>query len=189
MLAWPLRSLEVVESRAFGGAALILASEERAKALSDSPIWITGFGMGTNSVNVGDAVRMSALQKAAKAAYKMAGIQDPAHEVHVVELNDPFSPWELAACEALGLCGTKGTVELVREGITSVDGKLPVNPSGGTLCTNAPNSGGIFRTIQAAMYLRNGPHGNARKGLVHDSDMSIGLIGDSHALMVIERVE
>lgn len=187
MLSWPLRALEVVSDTAFGGAAVILASEEKAKAISKSPIWITGFGMGSNPVNIDEPVKMSALKKAAGDAYRMAGVKDAGRDIDVAEINSPFSSWELAAYEALNFCDDGKALELLDKGVTSLEGDLPVNPSGGTLCTNAPNSGGLFRFIQAAMYLHTGKKGNARRALVHDSDMSIGLCGDSHALVILEK--
>jgi acetyl-CoA C-acetyltransferase len=186
-LAWPLRAYEVAPNISYGSAALILASEKMAKEFSNSPVWITGFGMATNSVNLGDSISMLAFKKAATDAYKMAGIHDPLNDIDVAEINNPFSPWELAAYEALGLCQELKPADLVREGITSREGKLPFNPSGGTLCTNAPNSNGLFRAIQAVIYLNNLKKSNSKRAIVHDSDMSIGLIGDSHALLVLEK--
>jgi acetyl-CoA C-acetyltransferase len=187
MVSWPLRTLEVVSDPAFGGAAVILASEEKAKAISASPLWITGFGMGSNSVNIDESIKMMALRKAARDAYRMAGVKDARREIDVAEINSPFSAWELAAYEALNFCQGGKEEELLKKGVTSLEGDLPVNPSGGTLCTNAPNSGGLFRFVQAAIYLHTDQKRNARRALVHDSDMSIGLCGDSHALVILEK--
>jgi acetyl-CoA C-acetyltransferase len=173
--------------QSYGGAALILTTEEKAKQYTDSPIWITGFGVSTNSVNFEEMVRMTALKKAATSAYKMAGINEPVNDACVAEINNPFSMFEFAAYEALNLCEEGKAADLLREGTTDVDGKFPVNPSGGTLCTNAPNSNGLFRAIQSAMYLQSGKGNGTGKAIVHDSDMSIGLVGDSHAVMILEK--
>ena len=82
--------------------------------------------------------------------------------------------------------------DLLREGVTYPEGDLPVNLSGGSLCTNGPNSSGLFRVIYSVMLLRNEELGdelsNLRRGLVHDGDVGIGAIGgDSHAVMILER--
>ena len=102
MVSWPLRTLEIVSNPTFGGATVILASEEKAKLLSDTPpIWITGFGMGSNSANIDEAIKLLALKKAAMTAYRMAGVKDARHDFDVAEINNPFSPWELAAYDTI----------------------------------------------------------------------------------------
>jgi len=187
MISYPLKSREVALMQSYGGAALILTSEEKAKKYTDSPIWITGLGVSTNSVNFEALTEMSALKLASGYAYKMAGIKNPGKEIGTAEINSPFSLFELAAYEAMGLCEEGKSIKLLRDGVTSIDGELPVNPSGGTLCTNAPNSNGLFRSVQAVMYLNKGKGNGRGKALVHDSDMSIGLAGDSHAIMILEK--
>lgn len=189
MLSTPLREYEVAMNASCGGAALFITSAEKAKKYSRKPIWVTGVGVGTSSVNIDEIVDLPALRYATNKAFKAADINDPIKDFDVVELNNPFSVFELAAYEALGLCKQGKSIDLLKKGITQSDGDLPVNPSGGTLCTNAPNSGGLFRTIMAIKKLEqgNGGKGKVKRALVHDSDMSIGITGDSHAVMVLER--
>jgi acetyl-CoA C-acetyltransferase len=188
----PLRALDI-GALSNGAAALILASEEKAKALVENPVWITGFGVATNSYfgSWKDLCTMRALRKASQKAYGMAGIREPVKEIGFMEINNPFSAFELMAYEALGLCDEKGALGFLRDGVTDEGGALPVNLSGGTLCTHAPNSGGLFRIVQAVMHLQGGSVGTASKnltrGLVHDSDMGIGAVGgDSHAVLIVE---
>jgi len=187
MLSTPLREYDVATSSAYGGAAIFLTSADLAKKYSKAPIWISGLGVGTSSVNLDEVVDMAALRKATEKAFKSAGIKNPLKDLDVVELNNPFSVFELAAYEAMGLCKKGKAVELLRKGVTQPEGELPVNPSGGTLCTNAPNSGGLFRTIQAIMHLDKDKGKKRKRALVHDSDMSIGITGDSHAVMILEK--
>lgn len=187
MISGPLRAREIALHSSYGGAALVLASEEKAKKYTDAPVWITGIGMGTSSVNIEEVIQLSALRLAAKKAFAMAGIDEPRQEIDVAEVSSPFALYELAAYSALGFCAPEEAAELVHQGVTSLEGELPVNPSGGTLCTNAPNSNGLFKTVQTLMYLQNGKGGHAKRAIVHDSDMSIGLIGDSHAVIILEK--
>ena len=195
-VAWPLRRLEL-SGLSNGAGAFVLASAKKARELTDSPIWITGIAAATNSY-LGSWAELSsqkALKTAAKKSYQMAGIKDPGKELDFMEIFNPFSAYELIAYEALGICAEGKGRDLLREGVTYPDGDLPVNLSGGSLCTNGPNSSGVFRVIQAAMLLRNealgddlGNLGNLRRGLVHDGDVGIGAIGgDSHAVMILER--
>ena len=193
MLSWPLREHEIA-GRSYGACALILASEEKAKELTDNPIWITGVGASTNPYFASweEMSEGAALQVAAQKAYKTAGIQNPHEELDFVEISNPFSAFELKAYENLGLCEQGKGAELLRSGATSLGGSLPVNVSGGSLCTNGLNSAGIFRMIQAMMILNNEIDGvglgSPKRGLVHDSDMSVGAIGgDSHAVLIMEK--
>lgn len=193
MMGWPLRRLEL-SGMSSGAGAFVLASEKKARELTDSPVWIKGIAAATNNY-LGSWEELSglrALDIAAKKAYRMAGIKDPRKDLDFMEIFNPFSAFELMAYEALGICSKGQGCDLLREGLTYPDGDLPVNISGGSLCTNGPNSSGLFRVIQAAMLLRNEElgeqPGNLRRGLVHDGDVGIGAIGgDSHAVMILER--
>jgi len=193
MVGWPLRRLEL--SRMSSGAgAFVLASEKKARELTDSPVWIKGIAASTNGYTGSwqELTSQKALKTAAKKSYQMAGIKDPGKDLDFMEIFNPFSAYELMAYEALGTCPEGQGCDLLREGLTYPDGDLPVNLSGGSLCTNGPNSSGLFRVIQAAMLLRDealgGEPGNLRRGLVHDGDVGIGAVGgDSHAVMILER--
>lgn len=186
MICWPLRSLETAPISK-GGAAILLASEERTKELTPNPIWITGIGAGTSPyyVNWKSKLEMAGLRRACANAYKMADIRDPAAEINVAEVFDPFSPFELSTYEALGLCKTGEALELFRSGMTSGDGGKPVNPSGGGLCTNPPSSGGLFRTIQAVEYLE--ATDSAKTAVVQDSDVVLGFGGESYNVLVLQK--
>jgi acetyl-CoA acyltransferase len=63
--------------------------------------------------------------------YEAAGIGPD--EVHVAEVHDASAPAEIMLYEHLGFAAINEGVELVRQGVTSVDGRLPVNPGGGLL--------------------------------------------------------
>lgn len=190
---WPLRKLEL-GPMSHGAVALLLASETKASAIIDNPVWITGYGTATTAYN-GSWKELSGpagLQAAAQKACTMAGVKQVRGEINFVEIANQFAPFELMAYEALGLCGTGKGPALLEEGVTYPDGDLPVNLSGGSLCTNGANSGGVFRIAQAMRQLRNGG-GNTnqrafRKALVHDSDQILGAVGGvSHGVMILEQ--
>ena len=186
MVFWPLRELEIGPISK-GGAALVLASEEKTRELTDDPVWITGIGAGSNQCfgSWTDLLEMKGLKHACQKAYDMAGIRDPAAEIDAVELFNPFAPFELLACEALGLCKEGETVQLLRDGDTSPEGKKPVNTSGGALGTNPPSCGGIFRTIQAVEWLKK--NGQTGKAVSQDSDINLGFFGETYHVLVMER--
>ena len=193
MVSWPLRSLEIA-ALSNGAAAILLASEKKAKEITDNPVWIMGLGASTNAYFGGwqELSGTAALKKAAQKAYKSAGIKKPGRELDFLEISNPFSPFELMAYEALGICNGGEAVGLLRDGVTAIDGKLPVNISGGSLCANGLNSSGIYRIIQAMMILNKERNDvkveSPKRGLVHDSDMGIGAAGgESHAVLIMEK--
>ncbi len=72
-------------------AALILASEEKAKEITDKPIWVTGVAVSTvqpGRFEANSLGRLVAVQEASRRAYKMAGITDPLHQFDVMEIHD-----------------------------------------------------------------------------------------------------
>lgn len=193
MASWPLTDLQIAKP-SYGAAAIIFASEETAKKLTDNPVWVTGIGVGTNSY-FGSWEELSGnagLEKATKKAYEKAGIKNPAEDLDFVELANPFSAFELMAYETLGLCEKGKAADLMRNGATEMDGSIPVNISGGSLSTNGLNSSGVFRMIQAVRIMNGESEGvdigNPKKALVHDSDMNISAVGgDSHAVLILEK--
>lgn len=163
MIADPIRFLDscVVTD---GYAAIILASEKKAKRRTKPPIWLDGIAY-VNDVNmlgyrevmtpgssIGD---MIACRTAAQKAYKMAGITNPRREIDVVELQDAFSYIELMTYDFLGLCGPGEGGRLIDEGITELGGELPVNPSGGCMGHGHAIGGvGMFANVEIIRQLR-----------------------------------
>ena len=79
-----------------------------------------------------------ALGRSFEKSYRMAGITDPARQVHVAELYAPFSNTEYHSIDAARLVASRGkSVARLRDGEFEIGGR---NPSGGTLCTNGTRS-------------------------------------------------
>ncbi|MCJ7652369.1 MAG: hypothetical protein MUO75_01560, partial [Actinobacteria bacterium] len=68
-----------------GACALLLASAEKAKELTDSPVWIKGMGDSLESYYLGERelFRSRSSKLAAERAYRMAGISNPAGQIDV----------------------------------------------------------------------------------------------------------
>jgi len=180
MVYWPLRQLELGPvSR--GGAALVLALEEKARELSRDPVWVTGIGGGSNPYygSWSDLVDLKGLKHACRKAYSMADIKDPAAEIDAAEIHNPFAPFEIPVCEALGLCQKGQGLDFLLE-----DKKL-INTSGGALGTNPPACGGYFRTIQALECLKK--NDRAKRAVVQDSDINLGFFGETYHVLVLEK--
>ncbi|MEU8543594.1 lipid-transfer protein [Streptomyces sp. NPDC048717] len=65
----------------------------------------------------------------ARAAYEEAGLGP--EDLSLAEVYDLSTALELEWYEDLGLCAAGGGAALVRDGVTALGGRLPVNPSGG----------------------------------------------------------
>src|SRR6185295_10194438 len=107
----------------------------------------------------------------AKDVYAQAGITDPRQEIDVAELYVPFSWFEPMWLENLGFAEPGAGWKLTEAGVTALDGALPVNPSGGVLCTNPIGASGMLRFAEAALQVRGqaGEHQipGARRALGH----------------------
>jgi len=139
VLCWPVQRLDISPT-SDGAAALILASEDVAKKLTDNPVWIDGVGWSIDTTfwTNRDLYYPQYVQCAAQMAYKMAGIKNPPKEIDVAEVYDPFDYKELHHMEGLMLCRKGQAPKLTTEGVTQRDGDLPVNPSGGLLGVGNP---------------------------------------------------
>ncbi len=155
-VAEPLTRL-MVAPPADGCIVMVLAAEEVARALTDTPIWIQGLGWanGSYSLENRDWVELDYVRQAAEMAYRTAGIRYPREIIDFVELDDAFAYKELQHLEALSLCRPGEAGILTVEGATSLDGDLPVNPSGGSLgCGHLLEASGLARALEVVLQLR-----------------------------------
>jgi acetyl-CoA C-acetyltransferase len=157
-VSWPYKLFDICP-RSAGAAALVMTSGRRARALATRPAFITGIGAVSNTVFMGDRMGPAAetdfadhaeLAIAARECYAQAGIRDPAREIDVIEIYDPFSSFQFPQLESLGFCPRGHAQRLSDEGAFDMTGALPVNPSGGTLCTNPIGVTGLVRAGEAA---------------------------------------
>jgi len=139
VLAWPVQRLDI-SPPSDGASAMILASEEVAKKLTDDLVYLDGAGWCIDSTmwTDRDLYFPEYVAGAAKMAYKMAKIENPRKEIDVAEPYDPFDYKELHHMEGLLLCDKGEAPILTREGVTERDGDLPVCPSGGLLGVGNP---------------------------------------------------
>jgi len=171
-------------ANADGSSCVILASEERARAVCEKPVWILGVGSAAEAVTMtgrpdltqGLRVAVEAAQK----AYKMAGVGPK--EIDVAEVHDCFTIAEIMAYENLGFAKPGEGKELIRSKETYKEGSIPVNVDGGLLSKGHPigaTGGSQVRTI--VLQLR-GEAGEmqvpkAEIGLVHNIG-GVGLYGN-----------
>ena len=153
MLAYPIKLLDICP-RTDGACAVIFASEDKAKKIADKPAWVHQVSSRHNYTFLTDierSSRMPTLYEACMEVYKNGGIRDPLHELDVIEMYTPSSFAGLVWIDALGVCDEGEAVRLVSDGVTEMDGELPINPSGGVLSTNCIGATGLIRVAEAAM--------------------------------------
>ena len=153
---YPLNKFDISQP-ADGGIVIVLASDEVASDLNDCPIWIRGVGWASETPSLesrcfGEAVYA---QLSAEMAYKEAKITSPSREIDFAEVDDLFSYKELQHMEAMRLCEVGEAGRLIAEGVTGIDGDLPINTSGGNLGMGwALEASGMQRLLEVVIQLR-----------------------------------
>jgi len=174
-----------------GAACIILANEQRARKITDKPVWVKGVSFCADAYQLGDRdlSECKALEKAARKAYSMAGISNPRKEVHVAEVYDAFTYQESMWTEGLGFCGPGEGGKLAVSGATAKNGDLPVNPSGGLMGAHPAIAGGMIRMVEAVRQIRGDAGGmqvkdDVKIALAHGVN---GVCGQSHCVWVLGR--
>jgi len=187
MISDPLHKLDC-SPVSDGCCAIIIANEERATKYKQKPVWVKGVNFCSDSYFFGDRdiSRVRSLEEAAAKAFKMAGIKNPSKEIDVAEVYDAFTYQELLWLEAMGLCGDGKAGALIEKGTFDVNGKLPVNPSGGLLSGHPVIAAGLIRIAEVVKQLR-GDAGDyqvdgAKTGVAQGVN---GLSGQSHCVWVL----
>ena len=139
-----------------GAAAAIICKAELAEKYTDKPIYVAGVGMGTDTFYVHEKENFTefiATIRAAKQAYSMAGIGP--NDIDVAEVHDCFTITEIINYEDLGFCEKGKGGQLIEKGETSIEGSIPVNPSGGLISKGHPlGATGIAQIAELFWQLR-----------------------------------
>lgn len=169
-----------------GAAAAILCSKERAARYTTKPVFVAASVLTTGNYDLLRDMTGNELEaRAAREAYEFSGIGP--QDISLAEVHDCFTIAEFLRCESLGLCPVGEYGRWIDEGRTEIDGKLPVNPSGGLLAKGHPvGATGVAQVAEVVWHLR-GEAGkrqvkNARTGLTHCSGGAI--MGDTAACTV-----
>ncbi|MFB0523885.1 MAG: thiolase domain-containing protein [Candidatus Bathyarchaeia archaeon] len=182
VIASPLRMFDCC-ANADGASCIILASEEKARKITDTPVWIVGIGAASDTQSTTGRTTLIGLNcavEAGKQAYKMAHITPK--DVDVAEVHDCFTIAEIMAYENLGFCKAGEGGKLIEESQTYLGGKIPVNIDGGLLSKGHPigaTGGSQIRTIVLQLKGRAGKTqvADAEVGLIHNIG-GVGLYGN-----------
>jgi len=187
-IASPLKMYDCC-ANADGASCVIMASEEKAKKMTATPVWVAGIGSASDTLSSTSRTNLTGLTcavDAGKQAYKMAHIEP--EDVDVAEVHDCFTIAEIMAYENLGFCKSGEGGKLIEESQTYIGGKIPVNVDGGLLSKGHPigaTGGSQIRTIVLQLQGRAGKTqvNGAEIGLVHN----IGGIGVYGNVIILRR--
>ncbi|MGE3621066.1 MAG: lipid-transfer protein [Acidimicrobiia bacterium] len=198
MVANPLRLLDICAT-SDGGAALVLVSADKARqlGLSGAPriravstvtptypnvvLEIPTFA--SDSAAVVPAPEHTFMDSIATAAYEEAGIGPD--ELSMAEVYDLSTALELDWYEHLGLCARGEAEGLLRDGVTTLGGRLPVNPSGGLACFGeAVPAQAIAQVCELTWQLRGQAGDRQIEGARVGITANKGLFGHGSAVLV-----
>ncbi|MCJ7833190.1 MAG: thiolase family protein, partial [Deltaproteobacteria bacterium] len=127
--------------------------------------------------------------RASQAAYEQAGLGP--EDIHVVEVHDATAFVELYQTEEMGFCPRGEGGPFAESGGTALDGRLPVNPSGGLISRGHPiGASGLAQMYELVTHLR----GEAGKRQVKNPRIAMaenggGTLGNGEAAMTIHILE
>ena len=179
LVADPLRLLHCCPI-SDGAAAVVLTA-------APGPVRIAGIGQGTDTLAVRHRhvlTHFRATQAAATAAYAMAGFGPG--RVDFAEVHDAFAPFELISLEDLGLVPPGKAGRATLDGETALDGRLPVNPSGGLKARGHPLAATGLAQVAECVWQLTGVAGerqvSGRVALAH----SIGGLATNNWVTLLE---
>jgi acetyl-CoA acetyltransferase len=134
-----------------GAAAVVVTAADRAARHTAKPVHVRASVLVSGQDPTPDAPGITT--RAARKAYEMAGI-GPA-DIDVAEVHDASAPAELVIYEELEFCKPGDGGKLIDEGVTTLTGRLPVNPSGGLLAKGHPvGATGVAQICEVFWQLR-----------------------------------
>jgi acetyl-CoA C-acetyltransferase len=171
-----------------GAASIVLCAAEKAKQFTDKPVKIIGSGQASDTLALHgrrDICTLDSTVYASKMAYKQANVTPK--DIDFAEVHDCFTIAEICAIEDLGFV-TKGEGgKAIDNKITTLDGSLPVNTSGGLKAKGHPvGATGVAQIVELALQLR----GEAGKRQVKDGHIGLAHnVGGSGATCVVHILE
>ncbi len=170
-----------------GSAAAILCSE---KFLSENPnLKERSVIVRASILRSGSWKKDNICKRATDAAFNMSGLSPD--DIDVAEVHDATAYAELNVIEQLGFCPVGKGGPFVESGATQLDGKIPINPSGGLLARGHPiGASGLAQIYELVTQLR----GEAGKRQVENSKFALahnggGTIGSGEAALCIHILE
>jgi acetyl-CoA C-acetyltransferase len=147
-------------------------------------------GQGSDSLSLANRTEITGLKAtraASKRAYEMAGIGPG--EISLAEVHDSYTIGEIMAIEDLGFFEKGQGGPATERGDTSLEGRIPINTSGGLKARGHPlGATGIAQIVELTLQLR----GKAGKRQIKDARyglaQNVGGTGGTVAVHILEAV-
>lgn len=187
MVADPMRLLHC-SPITDGGAAVLLTTVENAKKLNKPYAVITGIGHATDTIALAQRksiLKLDVVEQAAQKALKMAG--KTIKDVNFAEVHDCFTIAEIMVMEAIGVVEPGKGGPAVMDGLTALDGKFPINPSGGLKSKGHPvGATGVAQVVEAVTQLRGEADKRQIKNARIAMTQNMGGSGGSSVIHILE---
>lgn len=163
-----------------GSSAVLLASERKARQITDTPVWLLGIGQRTNSASfanaTSDLTTIEAAKLAGRDAFEMSEIRPS--RIDVAEVHDAFTILEILAREDLGF-EEKGGGPVKNESVV-------INPRGGILgCGHPVGATGVAQVAEVAAQLAGRAGHSQVKGCKHGLVHNLAAAGSSATVIIM----
>jgi acetyl-CoA C-acetyltransferase len=168
-MLYPLRSWDMPRE-ADGAVILIIASEEFIRANGLDAVWIRGMGLCSDHYYLGsrNLRRLESFTRAMNEACGQAGVKPG--EIEFLELSEAFSFYEPMIVESSEILNGSSIREWIEDGAGSLNSKVVVNPSGGSVAANPVPATGLLKVYECYRQLKGeGNLKGKRLGLAHGS--------------------
>lgn len=144
-----------------GGVALILASDKIARKYTNRPVYLRSVTLRSRTYGTFEVYSpYLALERsqsptvfASKAAFEMAGMGP--EDMDVVQIQDTEAGAEVMHMAENGFCKDGEQEKMIREGVTAIDGEIPVNTDGGCIANGEPiGASGLRQVHEIVVQLR-----------------------------------
>ena len=168
-----------------GAVAIVLSLDKKL-------IRVSGLGHATDTLAVRHRDSLTSFKStrlAAWQAYNMAKLSPK--DISFAEVHDAFTTFEIIGTEDLGFFPRREGWKAVEEGVTSIKGRLPINPSGGLKARGHPvGASGLAQIAEVALQLRGDMEparqiSGARIGLTQN----IGGLANNNLVTILERTD
>ncbi|MEM0298903.1 MAG: thiolase domain-containing protein [Thermoplasmata archaeon] len=175
-----------------GASAVILTTLENAKKWRyDGIVKISASTMASDFLSLHSRDKITTFSStvmASRKAYKMAKVEPK--DISLVEVHDAYSIFGLISLEDLGFFKKGEAGKFLEEGYGNIDGKLPINPSGGLKAKGHPlGATGVGQVVEAALQLRNEAEKRQVKDPKYALTHSMSGAGGSSIVHILEVIK
>ncbi len=194
MVAYPMHLYQVCAT-SDGAAAVVVCSTDVAKKYTTKPVIVAGIGasnpqypvpgmggFGSDFSEVPPPMENDAGIKSTMKAYEQAGVGP--EDLDLASVYDLTGAMELQWYEDIGLCKEGEAEKLLREGATSMGGRIPVCTDGG--CTSLGEcipAQALSETVEVVTQLRGDAGARQVEGAKVGFSVNSGKLGNSSAIV------